>query len=186
MSRRLGSVSSRSAVVVLLIGPQASGKSTVARALSEEMRRQGELVALVELDQIAAMALPTLPGCNHAARIFGLVAGEWARTELTCVIAEGISSQVEVSNFVAHVPETSALVTVAVTTSFDAALARAQADPTRGVSRDPGFLRARYAEWSREVTRMNADLLLDTSEVAVEQAVWLIADAVGAARPGIS
>ncbi len=63
---------------VLLVGPQASGKSTVARALCKELRQQGELVALVELDQIAEMALPTLPSWDTAARIFAMVAGEWA------------------------------------------------------------------------------------------------------------
>ena len=43
-------------VLVLLVGPQASGRSTVARALGKELRRQGELAALVKLDPIAEMA----------------------------------------------------------------------------------------------------------------------------------
>ena len=59
------------ATLVLLVGPQASGKSTLATALSEELRRRGELVALVELDQIAAMALPTLPNWDIATHILG-------------------------------------------------------------------------------------------------------------------
>lgn len=154
----------------------------MARALSDDLRRQGELVALVELDQIAAMALPTLPDWARAAHIFGLVAGAWARTELTCVIAEGISTREEVSNFVGQLPEAVVLMTVAVTTSFDVALVRAQSDPTRGISRDPDFLRARYAEWLRELPRIDADLLLDTSEVSVEQGVRLIAEAIEMAR----
>ena len=170
------------ATLVLLVGPQASGKSTLASALSEELRRQGELVALVELDQIAAMALPTLPSWDIAAHIFGLVADQWARSGLTCVVAEGISSHDELSTFVAHVPATAVLVTVAVTTSLEAALRRVEADATRGISRDRTFLTERYEWWSSEMARLDPDLLLDTSQVSVEQGVRLIADAVELAR----
>jgi len=168
--------------IVLLVGPQASGKSTLASALGEELRRRGELVAVVELDQIAAMALPTLPGWDNAAHIFGLVAGQWARTDLTCVIAEGIASQEEVSNFLAHVPTAAALITIAVTTTFEAAWVRAQADPSRGTSRDHRFLRERYEWWSNEMARIDSDLLLDTSVVSVAQGVRLIVGAIGSAR----
>ena len=82
--------------VVLIAGPQASGKSTLAAALAAELRKGGEMVALVELDQIAAMALPTLAGWDAAHQIFESVTGMWARTSLTCVVAEGSGTQDEV------------------------------------------------------------------------------------------
>jgi len=72
---------------VVIAGPQASGKSTLAIALSAALRRRDERVALVELDQIAGMALPTLPSWEAAHHIFETTAGLWARTELTCVIS---------------------------------------------------------------------------------------------------
>lgn len=97
-------------------------------------------MALVELDQIAEMALPTLPSWDTAARIFAIVAGEWARADLTCVIAEGIASQDEVSIVLDHTPAAAAVVTVVMTTPFVAALPRAQADVTRGASRDRDWL----------------------------------------------
>jgi shikimate kinase len=167
---------------VLLVGPQASGKSTVARALGEELRRQGELVALVELDQIAEMALPTLPSWDTAARIFAMVASEWARADLTCVIAEGIASQDEVSILLSHTPAAAAIVTVVMTTPFEAALRRAQADPTRGASRDRDWLADRYQEWSTEVGRIDADVLLDASASSVDQGVRQVHAAIEAAR----
>lgn len=120
-------------MLVLLVGPQASGKSTVARALKEELRRHGERVALVELDQIAEMARPTLPSWDAAARIFAMVAGEWAREDLTCVIAEGIASQGEVEIVRCHTPAAAVVVTVVMTTPFEAALPRAQEDRSAGV-----------------------------------------------------
>ena len=139
-------------------------------------------MALVELDQIAAMALPTLPNWDIATHIFGLVADQWARSKLTCVIAEGISSQDEVSTFVTHVPATAVLVTVAVTTSVEAALERVEADPTRGISRDRTFLTERYEWWKSEMARLDLDMLLDTSQTSVEQGVRIIAHAVELAR----
>ncbi|SDS34947.1 AAA family ATPase [Microlunatus soli] len=170
---------SSSLAFVLLVGPQASGKSTIARALAAELRREGERVALVELDQIAEMARPTLPSWDTASRIFAMVAGEWARDDLTCVIAEGISSQDEVSILLEQVPEAAAMITVAMTTPLEAALPRAQADPSRSTSpsRDRYWLAERYQEWSLEKDRIGADVLLDASAMPLDQSVRkLIAD----------
>ena len=139
-------------------------------------------MALVELDQIADMALPTLPSWDTAARIFAMVAGEWARADLTCVIAEGIASQDEVSILLDHTPAAAAVVTVVMTTPFDAALPRAQADVTRGASRDRDWLADRYQEWSVEVGRIDADVLIDASALSVAQGVWQVHAAIEAAR----
>lgn len=61
--------------LVIVAGPQASGKSTLAAALSAELRHRGERVALVELDQIAEMAIPTLPSWDVAHHIFESTTG---------------------------------------------------------------------------------------------------------------
>jgi adenylylsulfate kinase-like enzyme len=167
---------------VLLVGPQASGKSTVARALSRELRRQGELVALVELDQIADMALPTLPSWDTAARIFAMVAGAWARAGLTCVIAEGISSQNEVPILSNQTPAAAVLVTVVMTTPLEAALQRAQTDLTRGASRDRAWLADRYQEWSVESGRIDADVRLDAGALSVHRCVREVQAAIESAR----
>ncbi len=167
---------------VLLVGPQASGKTTVARALGQELRRHGERVAVVELDQVAEMALPTLPRWDTAVRIFAMVAGEWARAGLTCVLAEGIASQEEVSVLLTHAPAGAAVVTVAMTTPFEAALPRAEADPTRGHSRDRGWLADRYQEWSVEIGRVRPDVRLDASASSVDQCVRQVHAAIETAR----
>ena len=177
-------VSSEAAPVafVLLVGPQASGKSILARTLSNELRRDGERVALIELDQIAEMALPTLPGRDTAARILGMVAGEWARADLTCVIAEGIARKDEVSIVLSHVPADVALVVVALTTPLEAALPRAEGDLTRGLSRDRDWLAARYQEWSEEIGRVSADALVNMGVLSVDQGVRQVRAAIDAAR----
>jgi hypothetical protein len=168
--------------LVVFVGPQASGKSTIARALGDELRRQGERVALVELDQIAAMALPTLPSWSTAARIFAMVVGEWARADLTCVIAEGMASQEEVSILLGHTPANVAMVVVAMTTQFEVAVTRAQQDATRGASRDPGWLADRYREWEAEMPRIEADVLLDAGALPTDEGVQQLRAAVSSAR----
>jgi adenylylsulfate kinase-like enzyme len=169
-------------VLVVIVGPQASGKSTLATALSAEMRRRGESVALVELDQIAAMALPTLPDWDLAHQIFESVTGQWARAGLTCVIAEGSGSQGEVSRLHAQVPDSAVTTTVAVTAPFAVALARAQRDPSRGVSREYEFLSAVYERWPAEMARIDADLEVDTNELSIEQTVECVRAVIGVAR----
>ncbi|WP_138774556.1 hypothetical protein [Brachybacterium timonense] len=173
------------AAVVLILGPQASGKSTVARALVETLRGRKERVALVELDEIASMALPTLPSWDVAGRIFATVIGEWARTDLTCVVAEGIASQSELEVVSARVPESAAIITIVMTTALEAAAPRALADPTRGISRDERWLADRYDEWLLERARIDEDLVLDMGSLSVQQGVALAVAAIEVARSGL-
>lgn len=168
--------------LVVIAGPQASGKSTLATALGAELRRCGELVALVELDQIAAMALPTLPNWAVAHAIFESVTGQWTRADLTCVIAEGSGSQDEVARLRAQARASAVVVVVAVTTPFLIAFARAQRDQERGVSREYGFLSAVYERWPDEMALMDADVVIDTEERSVEQGVALVRAAIKDAR----
>jgi adenylylsulfate kinase-like enzyme len=168
--------------LVIVAGPQASGKSALASALGLELRRRGERVAVVELDQVAAMALPTLPSWEAAHRIFETIVGRWARTDLTCVIAEGSGSAAEVAHLRAQAPEDAAVVVVAVTTSLDTAFARAQSDPTRGISKEHAFLSDVYQRWTHELIRIEPDVLIDSDQLTVDQGVQRVRSAAEAAR----
>ena len=179
----VSSVAPRLALVVIA-GPQASGKSTLAAALADELRCCGESVALVELDRIAAMALPTLPAWEVAQQIFESVVGLWTRADLSCVIAEGAGSQVEAGRLSARAPASAAVITVAVTAPFSVAFARARQDRSRGVSREHAFLSSVYERWPGEMARMGADVVVDTEEHSVDQGVALIRSAIDSARAG--
>jgi chloramphenicol 3-O-phosphotransferase len=168
--------------LVIVAGPQASGKSTLASTFSAEIRRGDERVALVELDQIAAMALPTLPSWEAAHHIFETTVGLWARTDLTCVVAEGSGSADEVARLREHAPEAAVVVVVAVTTSFDTAFSRAQSDPTRGISKEHGFLSDAYRGWMDELARIEPDLIIDTDQVTVEESIRRVRSAIESAR----
>lgn len=167
---------------VIVVGPQASGKSTLAAALRAELLERGERVALTELDRIAAMALPTLPSWEAAHHIFETTAGLWARTAVTCVIAEGSGSTAEVSRLRAQAPHEAVIVTVAITTTFESAFARAQLDPTRGISKEHVFLSGVYRHWADERAAIAADAVIDTTILTVEQGTERIVAAIDAAR----
>ncbi len=172
----------RTIALVVIAGPQASGKSTIATALSHDLRERGERVAVVDLDGIAAMALPTLPDWETAHAIFETVTGRWLRSDLTCVIAEGSGSHKEVARLVALAPPAAVVVTVAITVPFDVAFERARQDATRGVSRQRDFLAEVYRRWPGELARMDPDLVLDTGRLTVERSVDAVRRHVADAR----
>lgn len=159
------------AVLVLIAGPIAAGKSAVSRRLAEDLRREGRQIALVELDALADMARPTLPDWADAHRIFALVTGQWLRAGLDTVIAESVSSRQELDQVLLDVPAGTPVLTVVVECPADIALERALADPTRGISRDPEFLREAHAQWARESEMISADVELETGATSLEESV---------------
>lgn len=169
-------------VLVVIAGPQASGKSATATALSSALRGRGESVALVELDQIAAMALPSLPDWETAHRITEVVTGEWARSGPTCVITEGTQSRDKVERLLREAPPGAAALTVVTTAPFEVAFSRAQADRTRGLSRQHDFLQDVYERWAKELAQIQWDVFLDTSVLTINEGVETILEAIDGAR----
>lgn len=150
-----------SAQLVVISGPIASGKSTLAAELVRLLRADGFSVALTDLDTVAEMALPTLPDWTWAHRIHAQVVGAWVATDIDIVIDEGTSSSEEVQQVLAQVPPDVEVFHVVLTADYDHSLARAQADPGRGVSKGPDFLRAAHASFARHLPELPCNLRLD-------------------------
>lgn len=165
-------------LLLLIAGPIAAGKSAVSRALADVLRADGHRLALVELDQIADMARPTLPDWADAHRLFASVTSQWLDAGLDLVIAESVSSRNELELALGGVPAGTPLLTVVLTCDADTALRRAQADPTRGVSRQEDFLRRIHADWALQLPQIPADLVLDTAAAPLAQSVHRIRSAV--------
>jgi hypothetical protein len=164
---------------VLVVGPIAGGKSTVSRALALRLRQAGEQVALVELDQIAGMALPTLPEWGIAHSIFGAVVGRWLRSSLTVVIAEGPGSPSEVGGVLSEVSSATRVVTVILNSPFEVAYSRVLLDPTRGISRDRQFLSDEFERWVHAMPNIESDVAIDTGRTSVDDCVALIRAELG-------
>jgi energy-coupling factor transporter ATP-binding protein EcfA2 len=76
--------------LVLIAGPIASGKSTLADTLAGKLRSGGRAVVVVGLDTVAEMALPTLPDWTWAHEVHGQLVGAWLEKPIHTVIAEGL------------------------------------------------------------------------------------------------
>lgn len=157
--------------LVVIAGPLAAGKSAVSRRLADSLRADGHQLALVELDQIADMARPTLPDWADAHRIFASVTAGWLTAGLDLVIAESVSDRAEHERVLRSVPAGTPAFTVVLDCDVETALARAQSDPSRGLSRDEGFLRRAHARWAEQRPQIPADLPLDTGTMSIDESV---------------
>jgi hypothetical protein len=146
--------------LVMISGPIASGKSTLADGLAQLLRREGFSVALADLDTVAEMALPTLPRWDWAHGVHAQLVGAWLRTGVDIVIDEGTSNPTEVQQVLDQVPEGTDVFHVVLTADLDASLARARADSGRGISQDPTFLRGDHEAYSRHLPQLPSSLRL--------------------------
>lgn len=157
-------------------GSMAAGKSTTAALLAQTLRERGLSVAATSVDEVAEMALPTLPSWDWAHHVHAQLVGQWTRTGIDVVVDEGCSTLTGVEQVLAALPTGVSTLHAVLETSYDEALVRAQADPTRGLSRDPHFLREQYDDFARQVTIMPTDIHIQVSGITPEQVVRSILD----------
>ncbi len=124
--------------LIVIVGPIAAGKSTLAAAVAQRLRARGEAVAVVGLDSVAEMALPTLDW-EWAHEVHGHLVRAWLALTVRTVIAEGPSTAAEVGQLMRCVPRDVDVLTVVLTTRYEVAMRRAEQDPDRGISKDPNF-----------------------------------------------
>jgi len=149
--------------LVVIVGPIAAGKSTLAAAVAQQLRARGEAVAVVGLDTVAGMALPTLDWA-WAHEVHGDLVRAWRATPVRTVIAEGPSTAAEVDRLMRCVPRDVDVFTVVLTTRYEVALRRAQQDPDRGRSKDPKFLEQDHDRFQSSRPHLTCDLIVDSSD----------------------
>lgn len=154
---------------MLITGPIAAGKSTLASAVVDRLREQGRTVALVDLDTVAEMALPTLPDWEWAHEIHADLVGAWTARPLDVVVDEGSSTPGEVAQILAAVPGGVPVLRVLLVADVDRSWERAQGDPTRGLSKDRDFLGRTYDTYARVLPELSHDLLLDVEATTIEE-----------------
>ncbi|RCK69994.1 hypothetical protein DT076_08270 [Desertihabitans brevis] len=165
--------------LVTFTGPLAAGKSTVAALVAARRAADGGRVVLVDVDEVAATVqgagvgpLGLWPAAHvaHAA----LVAG-WLRTGVDLVVSDGPGFEPEEQQTLADAlaPGTDVL-RVLVDAPVAVTWPRAQADPTRGVSREHGFHHRLHERYRSVVDEIPVDLRLDSSRLNPDQ----MADAV--------
>lgn len=155
--------------VILVSGSMVAGKSTVSQVVVDRLRARGLSVAFTALDVVADMARPTLPDWEWAHDIHARVVGLWAATGIDVVVDEGTSSVDEVRAVLARLPPGTPVLHVTLVGDYDTALGRARADPTRGISKDPAFLRGQYDHFATQLPLLDADLVLEVADRTPDQ-----------------
>lgn len=169
-------------MVIVITGPIASGKSAVAREVARQLEAAGVRAEVIDLDLVHDQL--TTPGSTSdesswtlARRLAAVAANAYLADGVTAVIAEGsFNLPVDRAAFAQELRSGAGPVYVTLRVSFAEALRRASADPTRGRSRDPGFLASHFAERHDVLAGVpTTELVIDTEEVTVGAAAATIA-----------
>ena len=133
----------------MVTGPIAAGKTTVAAAVGAAVRDAGLAAAVVGLDEIVASL--RAPGTRwqrswaQARRAHAALLGGWLRSGVEVVLAEGpFHDADEIAVLLSEVPPGTVTRWCWLDVAYAAARERTAADPARGLSRDPAFLRRSY------------------------------------------
>ena len=168
-------------MLIVITGPIASGKSTVARALADELARVDVRAAVIDLDILEDMLTADGPKSDlaswtlarHAA---ATLANTFLSGGIVVVIADGsFNSTSDRAALEQHLATNVTPLYVTLSVSFEEALRRAQSDPTRGVSRDPVFLGEYFAAATAAHDIPITDVVIDTESVSAMAAAAMIA-----------
>jgi len=172
-------------VVIVITGPIASGKSTVAGELARELAVAGVRATVIDLDLVYDGLISS--GSTPDESTWALARHETARRAnatleagVAVVIAEGsFNLQSDRAALTEQLRPGHDLVFVTLQVSFEEALRRAQADPTRGRSQEPGFLRDHFDARRDVLAAVPAtDIVFDTERTTAKAAAKTIAGLV--------
>ncbi|GIF72020.1 AAA family ATPase [Asanoa siamensis] len=165
--------------LVILTGPIAAGKNTVADRLAARLTARGRTVVVVDVDDVAAMVGP--PGAAAAGLWFaaheahGALVGQWMRSAVDHVVVVGpVYSPAEQAALTRWLPDEAVPLWVVVDAPVAVTFERAQAEASRGLSRDPEFHHAAHRRFRDLLPAIPADLVFDSARRDPDE----IADAI--------
>ena len=170
--------------LVILTGPIAAGKNTVADRLAELLTKRGRTVVVADIDDVAAMV--RAPGAAEAGLWFaaheahGALVGRWMRSDVDFVVVVGpVYSHEEQAALTRSLPDDAAAVWVVIDAAVSATLPRAQTDPERGLSRDPEFHLAAHRRYRELLPMIPADKIFDSEDLSAGQIAAAVAAMLG-------
>ena len=179
---RLIRQSGRVPELIVIVGPIASGKSTVAGALGRRFRAAGRAVAVLDLDDV----VDTIGGFvglaperfRQAQLVYGELVGAWLRRGFD-VLAHGPFFDHEEDEALLHaVPAGISPRRVQLLATYEAAFERIALDPDRVLTKDPELLRHTYdrvqallptmppSEWTFDTTTTSCREIVDSLATA--------------------
>jgi adenylylsulfate kinase len=170
--------------LVVLTGPIAAGKNTVADKLAERLTRRGKTVVVADVDDVAGMV--ATPGAAEAGLWFaaheahGALVGQWMRSSVEYIVVVGpIYTAEEQAALTRALPDEAAVLWILIDAAVSVTFARAQADPGRGLSRDPEFHHAAHRRFRELLPAIPAERAFDSEEMDAEQIVAAIEVTMG-------
>jgi hypothetical protein len=115
---------------------------------------------------------------SRSRRLAGALTAAFLGDGIDVVVAEGeFLEEGARREFASMLPDGVRVQMVTLRASLSTALERVDRDPTRGVSRDRGFLARHYADMENVLARRPSDdLVLDTDEMTLEKSVQAVLD----------
>ena len=171
------------ASLVVVIGPIASGKSSVATALADGLTARGSSVALVDIDDVVFMSRAPLDSVDElwarGRAVHGRLVGAWLDSGVDVVIAHGPAfTESETSALMSSVGRTVPVLRVLLTCPHDVAVQRVARDPERVFSKDAEFLRRTYERFFELApTIPSCDRTYRSDELDVDA---IVSDLIGA------
>jgi energy-coupling factor transporter ATP-binding protein EcfA2 len=162
--------------VLLVIGPIASGKSTVAAALGARLREAGRAIAVLDLDDV----VETIGGFeglswerfDDALAVLGNLVAAWLIKGMDVIAHGPFFQQHEVDAVLGSVPPETQVRRVHLHSTYEVALGRVAQDPSRKRSADHPFLRATYERVESLLPTMpQCDWRFDTTIVSWREIV---------------
>jgi len=170
--------------LVIITGPLAAGKNTTADALARRLTGGGRTVVIADVDDVVAMV--AAPGAGATGLWFagreahGALVGQWMRSGVDDVVAVGpFFSDDERAALTRHLPDGTAPVWIVIHAPVEVTLPRAQADPTRGLSREPQFHEDVYRRFRELQPTIPAHRTFESGELGAEQIAAAIEDLLG-------
>ncbi|MDG4796499.1 AAA family ATPase [Micromonospora sp. WMMD1082] len=175
--------------LVILTGPIAAGKNTVADRLTQRLTERGRTVVVADVDDVAAMV--GSPGAGRAGLWFaaheahGALVGQWMRSHVDYVVAVGPFWTVEERAALTRaLPDGVAPRWIVIDAPVTVTLPRARADPGRGLSRDPAFHQRAHDRFRRLLPTIPAEVTFDSQHLDADEIAAAIAETLGAAGGG--
>ena len=166
--------------LIVINGPIAAGKSTVAQALGRQFRSAGRATAVVDLDELYLMMSAKPMGdprvWRRARRAAAALTDCFFASGIQIVVVEGAFwDESERAPFVDALRWRGSPLFVTLLVSYDVAYRRVQGDSERSLSRSPDFLRRNNEEFAARLDRLRAtDLVLDSDVQTPQQIVTTI------------
>ena len=161
------------ASLVVVVGPIASGKSSVATRAAELLLARGMRSAVVDLDDVAECLIAPPAEWEstwrRARQVHDELVAAFRRSGVDHVIAHGSFFYADEPAAASGVRADDAL-RVLLSVPYEVALERAKQDPDRGISKDPNFLRWTHERFAERAPSLPAfELRFDTTVTSAEE-----------------